>query len=321
MASRKKRITVTDLKVPSDYSVESTGITQSLLGKYCKCPRSFVLAVNRYGHPNKKNFYFGDVTHATIDYVYNTYCTQNRKPDDVTTRTFLNKYCNSVAKKYGTLPPADREREKVLSWVMVTEYIKYYGTDFTEKKFEFTEKVFDTKYGSSDVLLRGKIDGGFYLDKDLWLMEHKTMSQINEETILNELNMNFQNLFYITAYENETKQSVKGVLYNVIRKPSLRKTESLLEMEKRLRSEVQKNSEHYFKRWEVVYTAQQKKQFRIDLWYILQDLRFHIEDNNFYQNRFSCKSGVLTCSYLQACAANDVCNLVQSDHLFEELDD
>lgn len=115
-------------------------------------------------------------------------------------------------------------------------------------------------------------------DKTLWIQENKTKEKINEFKIECGLIDDLQTMMYSTCVQILMKKPVTGVVYNVVRKPSskpktLPKTktrparkETTPEYISRLNEEIDKNPNHYFKRWEIPFPpghleAWQKRSF------------------------------------------------------------
>ena len=268
------------LTIPNDYSLKKTGVSQSLLNSFMSCPKRFLYSANRW---HKKGVTlamdFGSMVHEVLDKSYHF----GKVPDG-----------NLI---YGWLDDFDYEgkadMDGMLAYVLMTEYVKYYESDFTGKKFKDIEKVFKVRIGN--YTLRGKIDG-IYRDKQgkLWLMEHKTKSRIVEDNLMLRLSFDFQNLFYVMAAELMYKTPVTGVLYNIIRKPGhkVKKGESLTDFGDRIRQEIGKDPGHFFLRYEIPYTKKDKAFFKKELEYKLDILSDMICDSKFfYHNQASCDNG------------------------------
>ena len=86
-------------------------------------------------------------------------------------------------------------------------------------------------------------------------MENKTKGQIDEEGILASLPFDLQTMLYVYCLQKHLGQKVEGVLYNVIRRPGLRrkKTEQIEEFVDRIQDDVVKRPMHYFMRWRVEF--------------------------------------------------------------------
>ena len=130
-------------------------------------------------------------------------------------------------------------------------------------KFIHQEEVFDVPYqlpmldGNNTVRtirLRGKWDGVYRETKDrnrLWLMETKTKSDVDTDGLHRTLAQDLQTMLYVTSIELTKKEPVSGVLYNVIRRPSImvKKAESIREYALRLKEDVVTRPDFYYHRF------------------------------------------------------------------------
>jgi hypothetical protein len=313
---------ILNIRFPTDYSLQTVGISQSLYSNLAVCRRAFLLAINRYERKDHKNTTgFGSLTHHVLDRMYNYNLRKKKIPTDKMIDTWIESFCTKFPYEMRNKKEDEIERDKGVVYIMLTEYLKYYDDDFTKMKFAEIEKT------SATVLegfkLRRKVDGKFYIDSDKWLMEHKTRSQINEEHLLYTLAFDFQNLFYVTGEEVDyPDEPVAGVLYNIIRNPGSyqRKNEPLVEYLDRLRIEVQKNPKYYFIRFEIPYTMKDKKLFKQELITKLQEAEKLLKGElPVYRNQAGCVAGY-TCEFLPACASGKMSGYIQVPSLFPELD-
>lgn len=128
-----------------------------------------------------------------------------------------------------------------------------------EESFRLEHRIdyhrLDDKGGklSRIVVLRGRFDAVLRLNGQLWLMENKTKSQIDEEGLTASLKQDLQTMLYCHAIKMKWGEAPVGVLYNVIRRPQLRQkqSETLQEFYQRLEDEVRGDPDRFFMRWEV----------------------------------------------------------------------
>lgn len=117
----------------------------------------------------------------------------------------------------------------------------------------------------SKTVLHGIWDGVYEdkLSKSLWLREIKTKSQIDEFEIEDTLHLDNQVMMYLWTIWLQFKRMPVGVEYNVIRKPGIRLKagENLDAYSKRVGKEVQKDEDHYFKRWHLTVTVDKLKEW------------------------------------------------------------
>jgi len=209
------------------------------------------------------------------------------------------------------------ERDFAIAETILPIYFERYADDLTEKKFEAVEEEFCVSY--HDVNIRGKKDGRFTIGGKRWLMEHKTKGRIQEDSIMLKLSFDFQNLLYILADEIEHKETIAGTLYNVIRNPQIKQGKQTLgEFCQRVAADIRERPEFYFMRWEVPYTANDKKRFAEELTQKLDDIKRALETNACYKCENACV-GLYTCDYLSACASDSFANLTRAADIFPEL--
>jgi hypothetical protein len=300
---------VKDLKVPRDYSLQITGITQSLLSTWKTCRRKFLFAINRWERIEEDRFAYHSMVHFLLEHLYKSEGKAN---------------VNQLIDKY-KLPGRAVEIEglKATALAMITGYIRQYAKDFKEKRFESVEGKFSIEFGS--YLLLGKKDGRFR-DKmgGRWHIEHKNYSRINEDFLMQHLSFDLQNMFYALADLIEFKKPLNGVLYNIIRKPETRKERSTQELYKHLQQELIKNPEHYYIRYEVPYAKEEIEEFKEALKVQLDELGsiLHLGGNTlkfFYKNEAAC-DGKYQCPFLGACSTGTMCGYHQRKVLFPELE-
>ena len=286
------------------------GLTQSLLSNLF-CPKKTLYALNGYYLPEKEwKTNCGSIVHDALDVIYSS--------KKAVTEQKIDKIIDEY--KGNFVDDQQMEIDKAKAFALLAEYILFYEKDFTEKNFIYTEKKFDVDFRG--YRLRGKKDG-LYLDKncDIWLLENKTKGRIEEDVLLLKMPFDFQCQFYTLAEEIERNKNIKGVLYNIIRNPGTKphKDESLQQYTKRLRSEIQKNQEHYFKRYEIIYTKQDKDVFAYELALKLLELQSLLSGKKVpYKEQSACQAPY-TCEYLRACSSKSL-DGYKTKSLYSELE-
>ena len=316
---------IVDLKFPG-HSLFKDGITQSLLSTWQACPIKFLIALNRWVDPDKgRRTGFGSLFHQMLDNTYTYYSKTGKAPKSDLIREWIYEYAERETKKHGHGSLSGKqeeevERDKLVTRVLMEEYIDYYPKDFKRKRFDEIEKAFEVRFHGYK--LKGKIDARYWIDDERWLMEHKTKSRFNWAELLLKLSFDLQNLFYILADEIENQHEVQGVLYNVVRNPSdpwRKKFTSINEYGRFLRSKVRKNPDHYFLRKEIPYSSEDKLYFRKNLLHKLQAINSLIKgETPVYPNESSCITQY-TCDYLRACSCKSLIGYSQKPALMNEL--
>jgi len=141
--------------------------------------------------------------------------------------------------------------------------------------------------------LRGKIDA-ILKDSDghYWIMETKTKSRMGHDYI-NTLSFDFQALFYSLAVEDLIGSPVKGVIFNLIRRPS----------SKNYQEDLINRPDHYFQRIKVQFPKGAVEKFKKELHIKIKEFTQWAYDpkNLTWKNEYAC-TGKWTCQYLDICA-------------------
>jgi hypothetical protein len=127
------------------------------------------------------------------------------------------------------------------------------------KKWLASEQRFRVPFEFADgkqAYLNGMFDGVFEDAKGgIWLLETKTKSRIDEEGIAAGLSIDRQVNLYLHALHTMYGKKVRGVLYNVVRRPGNRlgKSETLGAFSDRVGDDIvaKLGSGHHFIRWEL----------------------------------------------------------------------
>lgn len=317
---------VSELGIPADYSITREGTSQSLLGSWLSCQQKFVIAVNRLqAARNNGNTNFGTIFHEFLDRTYSMYRDTGKVAGVREIKLFSTAF-QEKGEAGGEFSGMDEElveKNFHMSEIVLSQYIKFWKNDFTDYKFHEIEKVFDVPFHDK-YRLRGKRDGMLIAkDKTLWLFEHKTKSRVMEDAIKAMLPMDFQSLFYGTAFTAETGRRISGVQYNIIRNSQIKpkKGESLKLLGNRLTSEIVKDPSHFFKRYPQAYTAGDFTRFSANLLKILEQIEsFEKSGSAPIQNYTQCQ-GQFTCNHLAACTADKLSFYKQKPVLFTELEE
>lgn len=321
---RGKKITpviqsFSDLQLPAGVFDGSIAFSQSLLMAGMQCDRQLIYQLNRWEKPGKEhNTFFGTCVHELLDVFY----TLKEKPDDEMLEEALDEYLIKETSK-GTLKwlnPLDKAYYETIIITTLSEYFKFYEDDFKMEFFE-VERIFNVKYPKLNLWLTGKKDGKVGYDGKRMLLEHKTRGMINEDAIARNLDLNFQTQFYLLADRLESSKPCDGVLYNIIRrtKSKPRGKETLRTFSERLREEITKDPDYFFKRFEAIYTKEQTKEFEGELeeklkhlWALLSGARKPLKNEAFCFNGFEC-------DYANACASRSLEGYTQRKDVSPEL--
>lgn len=311
-------------KLQKAYTI-TDGVTQSMLASFLTCRQKSRFEVLQRYESAFSNFggsaVRGDFFHTLLEYWYD-----GRVKDTVgelDPKAFVHaveKMYIEKAKKRGPIDIKELDDTFAFSRAIFPTYVEVHKKSDAKKEWESLEEVFDVKW--KRWRLRGKFDGVFKRTgvDGRWLFETKTKAQIDEDGIIDQLSFDFQNLFYLTVLSSMGRRAV-GVVYNVVRKPSLRqkKGESLDEFTSRIAEDVPARRAHYFKRYEVTYTPATVARFQDELEFKLRDFEAFVKGEiPTYRNEGAC-FGKMKCSFLKACSSGTMVGYKQSRVLFREL--
>jgi len=312
---------ISDIRFPR-YSLEKDGITQSYIMSFLKCRREFMFILNRWTPIERRTtFLNGSITHDVLDKIYTYFVKHNETPKSLLIKKWIEEYQIEDIKKMRIKSPTEEiNLIKSVVYVITTEYLRFYREDFKKDKVIASEEVFDFIWNG--YRLRGKKDLKMRINSKKWNLETKTMARIEEDTLTEKISFDFQNLFYILAEEYEYKEPVVGTIYNVIRNPGHKPGtgETIFQFSNRLRKEIRKNPNHFFKRWEIPYSPQDKKEFNTELKYKLDEIDALLKGKlKIYKNEKNCVTR-FRCSFLKACSCGKMVGYEQHEKLFKELE-
>jgi hypothetical protein len=275
--------------------------------------------------------FFGSLFHSAMEYLLGQ--VKDGKITEIIPRDLLSavKYAQKKEESsYNDSATTGKESFlEALALLMpaLEHYFKHWHEDFSSRKKTCldVEKSFRVSIPGSTIQMRGKRDGIFVNhDGAMWLLEHKTKSQISEDSLTQTIGRDFQNLLYIYTYYLETGRKLSGVLYDVVRKTSLKRkiNESLSAYAVRIGEDTAIRPEFYFMRFEAVIPWPRVELFgeslsrevaKFETWWN-QDESLDIE------NTSSCWAYNSACPYMGYCDSGH-CNLgglSVKKELFEE---
>jgi hypothetical protein len=293
--------------------VVGMGITQSTLAKFADCRVACRYSLDGWGtDAPKRSLQFGTLMHAMLEALYGAWHAPGG-PDVMTTFGAVARAHEKAAAKAGDDPKAV-QADLAQAKALFPAYVERWARDDAKRKWVEVEQVFDVRWNGHR--LRGKVDGLFEAkDGSLWILETKTASRIDDETMSQALAFDFQSLYYCEAIEGKfgargDGRKIAGVLYNVIRVPQIGKgddrgSDAFLA---RLREDVAKRPDFYFMRYEVAFPAKTRERFRIDLAAKLDVFARWMandEDEPTFRNEQACRKR-WNCEYLGACACGQI---------------
>jgi hypothetical protein len=216
-------------------------------------------------------------------------------------RTFAEVFPNSQEE-------ADElETNKVIVQAMLEGYFERFGVGFpggtsrTELKFE-VDIINPTTNGKSKTFkLAGKVDALIMQDGRYWLVEYKTAGQVGKSYI-DKLQLDTQITTYIYGIQRMMGINIDGVIYRVLRKPSIKQTkkETLSQYLDRLTADYKERPEFYFFEEKLYRSQDDIAEFEAELWDLTQDMIKCMRENRWYKNTSRCLDWG-NCEYMPLC--------------------
>lgn len=209
-------------KVPKGgarWSLEEHGITQTALSVFLACPEQFRILYCEGWRSKKFNLpiEFGDRFHHCQEY--------DADPKKV-----------AIAWEKRWLKPgllSQKEQDEVQTYAAVLPILfdnwrKYWAKKNEKREWIQKEEIFSWTHPATGIKLRGKMDGVIQENgKVIYLHEIKTKAIVDEETIAETLPLDLQTMLYMLVLRDMAKAkgwpSPKGVVYDVIRRPNLKR--------------------------------------------------------------------------------------------------
>ena len=240
------------------WSLLTHGVTQSLLQKFIGCKDRFhkhaILGLKSVDR--KEAMEYGTMFHKLIE--------EGARLGKNYTRDKLVRIMNEYIKLKYSSPES-----LLLARIAIAQYHEYKEWESTKPKYKYLaqEPVFNepfplpaTSYNPcpeisiniprTTINLRGRIDEVIEKENGIWLQENKTKSRIDISTLQDTIPENIQVMFYAVAAQLKYGRPVKGVIYNVIRKPGQRQRQKEADQDyiDRIVKEIRENPNYYFYR-------------------------------------------------------------------------
>jgi len=219
----------------------------------------------------------------------------------------IEKQDPDIADEYYDLDEATHQQEydsKVKELCIVKELIKgalehwfNNGNEVLIAEMEFALPIINPKsgYKSRTFYLAGKIDG-LEIDErgKIWLIEYKTTGQSIDRRYVDKLDLDMQATIYYYAAEKYVRetydQSLEGILYRVMRKPSIRQRqhETLYDYIERLQHDYATRPDFYFSEIAVPRKQKDLTQFQQHLWECTLMLMYMRRNNIWPMNTAAC---------------------------------
>lgn len=188
---------------------------------------------------------------------------------------------------------------------MLTGYFDRFGKwgEETIRELSFDIPIRNPKTGavSRSFRLQGKIDAITVIDGKTWLVEYKTASQINKG-YFDRVSLDEQITLYMYAYRERFGVKPEGVIYRVLKKPTIRQTkkESLEQFCNRLEQDYVDRPDFYFFEQKYYRSENDLKQFEKELWAFTQQYLYEKRNDINCKNASRCLD-FGQCEYMPIC--------------------
>lgn len=320
------------------YSIKKHGVTQSLLNMWRECPtkaRTYLAGWSAQEAKASFPLVFGNDFHAGMEKILE----HISEAEDDARRLTAIKHSKAILERevfsdedregLAIKFPEEYEHSAYLSEIMVPRFFDEYKNLFIGEgayKVVQLEEEFKGDYFGLNFPVRGKIDGVLE-DKNgnLWILEHKTKSRFDMGTLLSLIPRDLQVIMYMNFVKQKYGKQPVGVLYNVVRRHSLRRkvSESLVDFMQRVSDDVDARRDHYFQMAEIYISETQFK-------FQLEKLRLELaafgkwarkRKINDPQHTSQCEAVYGACPYMHFCNSmcKDFSTLEKRAKLFPEL--
>lgn len=310
--------------------------TYSMLKKFTDCRRAY-----KYRYidclvkiKDSVPMYFGSLIHEALEIFY-----KDKKGEKYERRKKVIDFMDQRSLHFRC---EDDYHNLFVARTMMDAYIDEYWGEQNFNVIE-VEKEFRFKYDGRlplNFIIAGKIDGLVETTEGFYILEHKTASQITS-TYAERLWIDFQIYLYTWALRKMGSNDIKGVIYNILQKPRIKRKKGETEHEFELRKnalikrskkgktsakrKVAETDGDYcirlkealsapgiFHREVIDLNPVGLELFNKEMDVILTSLSATHRSNQFYSNRSACARNNYLCDYFDLCRSNDSPHINQS---------
>lgn len=288
------------LRFPLEYSLEETGITQSMIIKYFKCRRKWFLGLNRVKPlAIKRTFDFGNIVHEVLEKAATQ---QNLIDTPEKSKSFVTACIDSFVLEKAKQGIIIENQEIAKAGVTLINFLRY--TDIVQKrKYLYVEKELKRSFNigaSRPVKLLGKLDGAISDDNNTQsLCEYKTKQKF-VDSFFERLTYDFQSQFY-----SYLDPKLSGVRYLIIRKSQMSSKfpDKLIE---KIQTDIDLDPNKYFKEYYINYSLKDRERFEYELRGKLRAISSTLMTRNtmnVFKEQTAC-SGFGDCPFIDICKTN-----------------
>lgn len=203
---------------PTLFFPEKLTISHSLKKEWLTCRRKFLLKYLGLLEPKKIfiPFFVGGFFHDGLESFY-------KKEDPEVFIPELREKMMAKAKEAVFLTPEEeQDLDQQIATVegMVAAYCIKYAKDLSKWKIIATEMEFEIPI-TDDISYAGKIDGVVKIGDEHFVLEHKTVGRLDRDYVTR-LGLDTQITGYIIGARKKLGIPIKGIIYNVAKKPKIR---------------------------------------------------------------------------------------------------
>ncbi len=321
------------------WNIYKDGVTQSIIGRYLSCPEKVHLGMEeRLGAMRTTGaLSFGSLVHEALDWLYTGFMKNHTKGVALNLKAVSADLAvwmkEKLAEDRRILQEAGAATEATelsleenfgMAEIVLNAYFRRWTRDYDHYEWLALEKEFCVPYvmpSGNIIPVRGKIDGVMRIRDKLWLFETKTKARIEDEAIVSKLNFDLQVLLYMWAMQRIYGEKPMGVIYNLIRRPQLRRTqkEMLSEFLERIRVDIETRPEFYFIRYEAAILPHETARWELEFLNIMTSIEQWANGAHRFRNSSACSGMFGTCEYIRYCAEKDETGLIRREQLFPEL--
>ncbi len=335
-------------KLPKDsrfYRLQRDGVTQGLLGRFMACPEKHNLGTVQGLGPVRTSgaLAFGSLVHEVLDRIYSLQreawvsgTLETYQPTELIAPIMeemeqRDRSLLQLTNLTSALALQDLELNYGMADLIIRHYFDHWKRDRMEFDWQALEQIFSVpysyqhpSYGSLSIPVRGKFDGIFRTKNgELWLFETKTKARIEDETIVDKLPFDLQVCLYIWAAQQVYDSPLNGVVYNLIRRPQLRKKQSdtLRSFLDRIDEDISSRRTFYFVRYQAYIPREDMQEWVRDFNGIMEQLIQWTLGVYHYRNSQSCTGRYGSCEFLRKCSSGDMMGLHKREQVFPELEE
>ena len=329
----KKSVPFHQKETIPEYDYATHGVTQGILQSFLECREQCRLHLagwqSRFG---QMGLTYGSIVHDSLEIAYTGIRkgTFKQTPDRKQTSAIISRVEKDWKERVRV---ADNSTKQMISTsLMIAEqtlpvYFDYWRKDDSKVKWLQVEKEFCVPYvdyRGRKVLLRGKRDGAFKRENELWLLETKTKSHIAEGDLATVLPLDIQINLYMLTLGLELDKRINGALYNIIRRLCLKqnKKETTSAFVKRCAKDIESRPDFYFIRLEVAIDQSDLMEWEKNFLPLLTGFIDWVTCSGYhYYNSGHCINKYGKCKFVNICSFKDYTNYIKRTSMYNELED